>query len=437
MLSGPLNRSLFKQWIAEANGDPKLVDEHKERIKQGKRPPLTRPYENLGTVIVAVASMTWMLEVFKERIFGKAFYSSEVLSTIGYVGSGIFGGVMAALFGNKTWTETNYTGGVIAGFISSLMLIMVDKVGLMMMVTQGFWGYILGIPSCVAKYYSRKYKKTPSRLVTTGKSSRSLIAAGWFIWWMLILASIGMFDISGSTNSFSSIMGYKEIAGVLSRSGDGAFDIIKRGPKFQQLYADFYVEVYYPYTYQEMSPLKARNVLGVDIGASDKDLKKAYRAMSREWHPDKYQGDDEDYALDMQAQLNIAVKTLEEYDNRYKDGIAYSEDPRESFVSAFKQHGMGMGEQEGPAGHKKGGGDGSGRHFASTDNVKVIDPNSDEGAKMKKMMEDLVCKPMLEQYATLYEEGLVDYGGPDVPCKALMKHSSEMDPMWEAYSASH
>jgi DnaJ-related protein SCJ1 len=32
-------------------------------------------------------------------------------------------------------------------------------------------------------------------------------------------------------------------------------------------------------------------ILGVDRGASDKDIKRQYRKLSKQWHPDKNQGD--------------------------------------------------------------------------------------------------------------------------------------------------
>jgi DnaJ-related protein SCJ1 len=33
-------------------------------------------------------------------------------------------------------------------------------------------------------------------------------------------------------------------------------------------------------------------ILGVDRGASDKDIKRQYRKLSKQWHPDKNRGDE-------------------------------------------------------------------------------------------------------------------------------------------------
>lgn len=41
-----------------------------------------------------------------------------------------------------------------------------------------------------------------------------------------------------------------------------------------------------------VSEIDYYKILGVDRGASDKDIKRQYRKLSKQWHPDKNKGDE-------------------------------------------------------------------------------------------------------------------------------------------------
>jgi DnaJ homolog subfamily C member 3 len=52
-------------------------------------------------------------------------------------------------------------------------------------------------------------------------------------------------------------------------------------------------------------------ILGVPRSASKKAIKKAYRKLAQEWHPDKYRGDlSNDQVLKKMSDINEAYETL-------------------------------------------------------------------------------------------------------------------------------
>lgn len=84
-------------------------------------------------------------------------------------------------------------------------------------------------------------------------------------------------------------------------------------------------------------------VLGVDRQASDRELKKAYRALSRQFHPDKNRGDDT--AQQKFIEISEAYEVLSDPEQRkifdrygsegLKNGGAHHQDPMEMFRSSF------------------------------------------------------------------------------------------------------
>lgn len=61
-------------------------------------------------------------------------------------------------------------------------------------------------------------------------------------------------------------------------------------------------------------------ILGVPRDASKRDIKKAFRKLALEWHPDKYQGDDLQKAENRMADINAAYEILSDDGKKTLEG---------------------------------------------------------------------------------------------------------------------
>ncbi|KAJ3331765.1 DnaJ sub C member 3 [Blyttiomyces sp. JEL0837] len=83
---------------------------------------------------------------------------------------------------------------------------------------------------------------------------------------------------------------------------------------------------------QRLQKMAARKdyykILGVPRTASNKAIKKAYRKLAQEWHPDKYRGDlDKEAVLKKMSEINEAYETLTDEEKRAK--FDNGEDPND------------------------------------------------------------------------------------------------------------
>jgi len=63
--------------------------------------------------------------------------------------------------------------------------------------------------------------------------------------------------------------------------------------------------------------IKAKTLLGLSDKATLSEIKTRYKAMMKQWHPDKHP-DDEQTAHEMSIQINEAYATLLEYCSTYE-----------------------------------------------------------------------------------------------------------------------
>jgi len=68
-------------------------------------------------------------------------------------------------------------------------------------------------------------------------------------------------------------------------------------------------------------------ILGVSRTAPEQEIKKAYRKLAQEWHPDKYKGEDKEKAEKKMAQINLAYEVLSDEELRKKYDVG--EDPND------------------------------------------------------------------------------------------------------------
>ena len=95
-------------------------------------------------------------------------------------------------------------------------------------------------------------------------------------------------------------------------------------------------------------------ILGVSRTATPAEIKKAYRALAQEWHPDKYKGDDHEKAEKKMAQINLANEVLSDAELRKKYDLG--EDPNDPQRNAHQHHGGGFPFGGFPGGGFPGGG---------------------------------------------------------------------------------
>ncbi len=87
-----------------------------------------------------------------------------------------------------------------------------------------------------------------------------------------------------------------------------------------------------------MSSLNYYNVLNIKTNATEKDIKKAYRALAKKYHPDTYQGD-KNVAQEKMQEINIAYDTLsdaglrKEYDKKLGLNAEVKSDVRQAKVN--------------------------------------------------------------------------------------------------------
>lgn len=67
----------------------------------------------------------------------------------------------------------------------------------------------------------------------------------------------------------------------------------------------------------------AEEILGLSPGATTEEVRKAYRALARRWHPDRFmKGPERDWASERMAQINTAYRTcLSKSRSETEDGL--------------------------------------------------------------------------------------------------------------------
>lgn len=74
---------------------------------------------------------------------------------------------------------------------------------------------------------------------------------------------------------------------------------------------------------------RAHKILGIDANANKDEIKSAYNNLSKTYHPDKYKGNDINFANHQFSLINSAYKTMisPQYQNRnnnYQRGVFYN-----------------------------------------------------------------------------------------------------------------
>lgn len=93
----------------------------------------------------------------------------------------------------------------------------------------------------------------------------------------------------------------------------------------------------YQLTFEETD--KARKVLGLGEEATLKEIKVAYRNLSKKWHPDRCKKKDQDVCHDKMKRINkayeIVLQYIESYHYSFSQQKTPEEDQREFWMSRF------------------------------------------------------------------------------------------------------
>lgn len=340
-LSGPIIfRKYYKELVRQANDDPTYDDEIKEKIKAGSRPP----FEILNHIYASSMNLgiiKFMIFVFKYNVFPD--WPNSV-ATLVYLMTGMTCAYCVWAATATKWAQGNLTAAMGAGLVSTVAMIFLDKGApptyVRNLITVRDWS----VP--VACGLTRTYKKTPSK-VTTGSTAKDKKIAFYLV---LILFPTNLIVTNNwvRNGTYQLLSGqvlnhgipFAETHHVVKTFAKGSYvqaarmallhinvkDRVRR-KKAEKMIATFYAEVYKPFDEEEMTPLKARALLEVEVGADDKKIRRAYRDASRKWHPDKHPNDVQ-MAEAMQEKVGAAKTVLGYYNDRYNDGLVYCDEFR-------------------------------------------------------------------------------------------------------------
>ena len=452
----------FPDSVRDANDDPTYVDEIKERIRAGKKPPksfyaLYTPAIVYTTVAISVLRTFYSMKdtpyYFEDRYSSPEFMSVVVLSTI-------TGAIFSWIFMNQRRTYISLPACLASGIVCGAVLLLqapylqrgdgtdddvtsttpeiweseaheeFDKSLRKMSLAPLLFTAIVTFG--MVGSFMRKYKKTPKRLINLNFFSATLVyVLLWSSWYAPSLYNEGLEGTLKQNRIYSvifrgksTLMYHRELYGTFARNSYGLpllNDLIyeSKGEDFVKFYQDFYVEIQTPNENQEMSPYLARKLLGLGMDATPKAIKQAHRQMSREWHPDKYQGKDLEKAEALQIDMNVAKKVLDEYPNKVQDAvvmggvyyIVYSE-LRMNVLAQIEAYLalVGVNVKLAP---------------------KVSKASSVKKAKKKKPFTDKECKLVQKKYDVLYKEGIMNLGGPELTCEDAKKNRLTINEIYE------
>ena len=137
----------------------------------------------------------------------------------------------------------------------------------------------------------------------------------------------------------------KEDYAAAAKDFENAHEINKQDRRVSFLYRLFYknLYIYIPLIFLQAVEgyqraqrlLKAAGrkdyykILGVSRTATAREIKKAYRKLAQEWHPDKYRGDlDKETVLKKMSEINEAYETLTDEEKRAR--VDNGEDPNDN-----------------------------------------------------------------------------------------------------------
>ncbi|QDZ19055.1 J domain-containing protein [Chloropicon primus] len=404
----------FGNLVREANDDPKYDDEIKEKIKAGKKPSFELIDHFYASYMIEGLSR-FIIFNFKYNFFPEW---PDMIATLVYLFTGLLCSYCVYASTASKWAHGSLPLVMVSGLLSTVAMVFLDKGA-----PPRYIPYLISfkeyLPPIVC-LLTRRYKKTPSKYTTREHTKLGFIV--FLLLWPSYHISTNNWIRNGTVQlltgkALNHGLPLAEVSHVVGKHAKGSYITAGRMLMWdmysdkkwtrkpgEKLFAALYAEAYMPWDSEEMTPLEARELLKVDIGADKKKLHKAYRDASRTWHPDKHP-DNVKHAEMMQGKISEAKTVLGYYDERVEDGFVHCDEWRRGWGEDFKYKASTRVTQE--------------------DNVVHLTKE-----EMIPFLAENYCAQMKEMYAAIYLQDLLDLG-EEPECLQLAEHISEIQGLYD------
>ena len=274
----------FKDDVREANDDPAYDDEVKEKIKAKKRPPF-RLADHWYAALMTAGLSKFLIFNLKYNVFPEW---GDIIATISYLATGMFCAFCVWKSTQTKWEQGNFLLVMVAGVFSTMALIFLDKGAPPKYIE--YLMYTKEYLPAFACMISRSYRKAPHK--STSLKHRKL----GFVLYLLMWPTYHCSTNNWIRNGFGQILSGKalnhglplaETHYVVGKHAKGSYlkawhllnpiygdlwhptDKWKR-KQAEKLIASFYAEAFRPWELEEITPMEARKLLKVDVGADKK-----------------------------------------------------------------------------------------------------------------------------------------------------------------------
>ncbi len=292
-----VNRTYYKNLVRLANDDPTYDDEIKERIK-AKKSPRWDIFDHFYAAYMSQNVIHFIVFAAKFHLFPEW---SDSVATVMYLTAGLVSGYAVWACTASKWAAGSLPAVMGASIVTTFALIFLDK-GAPPEYVDALY-YVKSYLTAAVCFLTRSYKKTPSRHAMDGLENRRKGAYAFLflfgLHWLTVNTQARNITYNiVTTGRPGTKIPTDALFPVVKKFANGKFstalqmfvfdvhddDKWKR-QKAEKMIATGYAEFLVPWEEEEMTPMRARELLGVDTEADKKRIHKAYRDASRKYVP--------------------------------------------------------------------------------------------------------------------------------------------------------